>query len=137
MNKQNKRLAQLSLLIFSFGLLVSGGNGRFAGEAGSGEGAKSLEAYWSETDLNELDIVNLLGEKSCHENERSFLACVNSVSGMAERLKLKVDTTGQVSPLGPMDMEKRLTERADLEVWTEAYRRIFLLPISGTLFARI
>lgn len=82
---------------------------------------KNLEAYWAETDLNEYDLMRLLGDKQCHQSERQFLACVNAISSMADRLRLKLTTAGTFEPMSNQDMERRLSEKSDLTAWRTFY----------------
>lgn len=83
---------------------------------------KNLESYWSETDLNEYDFVKFMADDNCLKSERQFMACVNAISSVAERLKLKFATNGEFEPLTDADIEDRLTEKSELSIWKSIYR---------------
>lgn len=83
---------------------------------------KNLEAYWSETDLNEYDFVRFLADDNCLATERQFMACVNAISSIADRLRLKFTVDGEFEKLTTSDMERRLTEKSDLSAWRNRFR---------------
>lgn len=83
---------------------------------------KNLEAYWAETDLNEYDFIKFMADDNCLKAERQFMACVNAISSVAERLKWKLNPAGEFEPLTDADIEDRLTEKSELAAWKSIYR---------------
>lgn len=120
----NSRLLRLVSLLVVLSLLFPGGAWNF--EAGKGLKStalapKSLETYWAEADLNEFDLIRFLADQNCLQSQRHFLACVNSVSSMAERLRLRFTRDGKFTDLTAEDMERRLSEKMDLAEWRNAF----------------
>lgn len=84
--------------------------------------SKSLESYWAETDLEEYDFVKFMADDNCLKAERQFMACVNAISSVAERLKLKLTSKGEFESLTDADIDERLTEKSELAQWKAIYR---------------
>lgn len=124
------RVTRISALIVVMALLYPGQRLGFRMETGVTDStrAKSIETYWSETDLSEFDLLRFLTDETCLDSQRDFLACVNSISSMAERMKLKFRQDGAFETLSPEDMESRLTEKTDLSGWKDVFDRPGYVP---------
>jgi hypothetical protein len=48
-------------------------------------GLKTSDQYWAETGLGKTELEALITDESCHSSQQLFLACVNSLSQMAEK----------------------------------------------------
>lgn len=117
------RLTRLLLLILVMLMLLPGLGRNFDNMKTSPKNVevKSLEAYWAETDLNEMDLLRRLEDVECRSNQRQFLACVNAVTAMAEKSRLKVTTTGQIQAMTAADFDRHLSEKVDLAEWQTAF----------------
>jgi carboxyl-terminal processing protease len=91
-------------------------------------GAKSTDQYWHETGLSSRELELLLGPASCLQNHRNFLGCVNAISAMAERYDLVLERSGELAPMTPEAIERRLTERKELKAWEESFGREEMSP---------
>jgi carboxyl-terminal processing protease len=81
-------------------------------------GNKSLDDYWAETDLSPKELDSLLDNRVCYADRLSYLACVNSVSQMAERFNLVLADNGDLRAMTRADIEQRLNEKKDLSRWS-------------------
>ena len=82
-------------------------------------GQKSADKYWAESGLGSRELELLLAPKSCLQDHRHYLGCVNAISAMVERYDLVLDQNGQLSPMTPEAIEKRLTEKKELSTWEQ------------------
>lgn len=117
----SKKLRISSLLVVLCLVYPGGGYSLQRSNLQSSAPAKSIEAYWAETDLSEEDLLRFLSDEQCLNSERQFLACVNALSSMAERSKLRLTREGRLEELSAMDVERRLTEKNDLESWRTSF----------------
>lgn len=81
--------------------------------------SKSLDDYWEDTDLTAADIDVVLRHENCSQSHRKFLACINALSTLAEKLGLVMNLDGTLRPVEGAG-EPRLSERDDLKKWTTA-----------------
>ena len=84
-------------------------------------GFKTADQYWHETGLNSQDLEVLISNESCYSSQKSFLACVNSISSMAERFGLTLDINGSFRKLETSDLKNRSTEKKQLEPWAKLF----------------
>jgi carboxyl-terminal processing protease len=84
-------------------------------------GNKSIDDYWAETDLSSTELDALLDNKICYADRLSYLACVNSVSQMAERFNKVLSENGDLRPMTRADIEQRLNEKKDLTRWASRW----------------
>lgn len=80
---------------------------------------KTLEEYWNETDLDASELEVQLRTDNCSRSQRHFLACVNAVSSIAEKMGFVFLQDGNIRRMTAEDMDLRLTEREDLKRWAE------------------
>jgi carboxyl-terminal processing protease len=85
-------------------------------------GVKTAEQYWADTGLGSQELEDLLSSENCDQNEQSFLACVNSVSQMAEKYGLVMLPDGGFRKLTVRDIEEKASEKKALSKWAAAYR---------------
>ena len=77
-----------------------------------------LEERWENTNLKTEDISNLFLNKYCQLNKKSFVACMNALSQLAEKESLSITEEGSLKPLGQMIPE---TEKERLLYWDQLY----------------
>lgn len=82
---------------------------------------KSIDEYWAETGLKEESLTQLLNEKECYLNQKSFLSCVNAVTAVADKYNLKLTENGQLVRMTKDQVAKRLNEKQDITQWEKAY----------------
>jgi carboxyl-terminal processing protease len=87
-------------------------------------GIKSNDQYWAETGLGSSELETLLEDGNCRTDEQSFLACVNAVGQMAERLDQALLMDGTLRPLTNEDVENRLTEKKELSRWSPKFEEL-------------
>ena len=85
-------------------------------------GVKSIDEYWTETGLTSKELESLITDDVCYSEEKAFLACVNTISTMAERYNLVLNEQGQLAPMNRKEVESRLTEKKELSMWAKVYR---------------
>lgn len=81
---------------------------------------KHLDQYWAETGLEPQSFSDMIDGDSCHSSRRYFLACVNAVQSVANRLGFEFSQSGDILKnqfSGPVE----LTELRQLGPWSEAY----------------
>ena len=86
-------------------------------------GFKTADQYWQETGLNSQDLEVLISNESCYSSQKSFLACVNSISTMAERFGLTLNLDGTFRKLEAGDFKARSTEKKQLEPWAKLFEQ--------------
>lgn len=79
--------------------------------------ARTLEDYWTETGLRARDLEEIVEDESCRSSERYFLACANAMNSVANRLGLKVLTTGEVERTKAGAGGETPNEKTVLEPW--------------------
>lgn len=84
---------------------------------------KSPDAYWADTQLSPQELENLLGQKACYETEKSFLACVNAMSLIAEKYALALDEKGNLKPVEEKALAVRSNEKERMENWQKLYKK--------------
>ncbi len=84
--------------------------------------SKSLDAYWSETQLGTTELESLLSDDSCQNEKKSFLSCVNAANQMADRFSMILDSDFNLRKMAD-PKEKTLTEKEILLNWGKAYDR--------------
>lgn len=82
---------------------------------------KSVDEYWKNSDLLETDLQSLLKDENCLSSQIKFLACVNSINTVADRLGLFLQENGEFRVLSGTDFDLRLTEKKGLEAWTDKF----------------
>lgn len=90
--------------------------------------------YWAETGLSDQELLKLLKTENCYSSPDLFLACVNSISSMAEKYRLVLNLEGQLIEASPSEIQSRLTEKSELQQWQakfEGHKEVSL-PISFT-----
>lgn len=79
---------------------------------------KSIEQYWTETDISDAALTDLIDDQTCASSERYFLACANAVMSVAGRYNLQLNLEGHIVAAdknsGTINTEKQL-----LEPWKE------------------
>lgn len=55
-----------------------------------------VENYWHETDLKESELLNLIQDSQCHSSRRYFLACINAISSVSNKLNLFITFSGHL-----------------------------------------
>lgn len=85
---------------------------------------KSPDAYWADTNLNPQELESLLEKKGCAESEKSFLACANAVSLIAEKYSFRVDEQGRLLPLEEKDLIMRANEKERMKEWEGLYGKV-------------
>lgn len=80
--------------------------------------AKTVDEYWAETGLGPEALEDVVDDDSCRSSQRYFLACVNAVGSVADRLGLRFTTDGRLLR-GTAGADA--TERDLLEPWKEFY----------------
>lgn len=58
--------------------------------------SQGVENYWHETDLRESELLNLIQDSQCHSSRRYFLACINSITSVSNKLNLYITFDGQL-----------------------------------------
>lgn len=82
---------------------------------------KNVDDYWQQSDLTEADFLHMLRDENCLSSQQQFLACVNAINSIADRLGLFLQENGQLRPMGGSDFEMRLTEKKGLERWIDQF----------------
>lgn len=91
-------------------------------------GAKSTDAYWTETGLSSRELEALLAPSNCLKDHRNFLGCVNTISAMGERYRLTLNRDGRLVAMTADLLESRLTERRELTDWEKSLSSEELSP---------
>lgn len=118
MERYKQRLTKIILIGLMIGSLLPQTN---RGSKESIVGVKSVDDYWSETDLTTEDLENLLRPPQCQRDFRHFLACANAVSAVAEKMGLVLTENGKIKNPDSQDVGVRLSEREDLKKWTDKF----------------
>ena len=84
---------------------------------------KSPDAYWADTQLSERELTNLLAKKACYENEKSFLACANALTLVAEKYSLALNEKGKLQRLDDREIAVRLNEKERMKNWRALYAK--------------
>lgn len=82
---------------------------------------KNVDDYWQQSDLTETDFQSMLRDENCLSSQQKFLACVNAINSVADRLGLFLQQNGQLRPLSGTDFDLRLTEKKSLEGWIDQF----------------
>lgn len=80
---------------------------------------KSPDQYWAETGLSSKELETLLADQSCLHDQKSFLACVNSINVMAEKFGLSLNQQGQLAPTAN---DGAGTEKSQLKSWESIFQ---------------
>ncbi|MFN7727938.1 MAG: S41 family peptidase [Bdellovibrio sp.] len=91
-------------------------------------GAKSADYYWQNAGLSSRELEIVLGPQSCLQDHKTFLGCVNAIGAMAERYNLALSQDGQLVPLTDEMIQKRLTEKRELQDWEHVFAAKELSP---------
>jgi carboxyl-terminal processing protease len=83
---------------------------------------KTGDQYWAETGLGAKELESLITQKSCYISKQSFLACVNSISQMAEKFTYVLSADGSLRPMQAEDIASKGTEKTELTKWTNFYQ---------------
>jgi carboxyl-terminal processing protease len=78
---------------------------------------KSVEAYWTETNLNENALEELLQDSLCSSSERHFLSCTNAILSVANRYNLTISENGKLVSLNSKSTQDMSSEKKQLEPW--------------------
>lgn len=84
-------------------------------------GEKTVDDYWKQSDLSEADLQGLLRDENCLSSQIKFLACVNAINTVADRVGLFLQENGKFRILTGSDFDLRLTEKAGLQAWTDKF----------------
>lgn len=84
-------------------------------------GFKTGDQYWAETGLGTKELESLITDETCRSSKQMFLACVNSLSQMAEKYNMVITTDGQLKELEVSDIQDRLTEKKELSKWASVF----------------
>lgn len=88
------------------------------------KGVSSSNQYWIDVGLESSLIDKVLSQSHCISSAKNYLACVNAISSMAQKVDLVFTTKGELRPLTSKDLSQRLTEKSELEMW----RKVLLDP---------
>jgi carboxyl-terminal processing protease len=95
-------------------------------------GVVSTHNYWAQTGLSDQELLKLLKNENCYSSSELFLACVNSISSMAERYRLVLNLEGHLVEASSQEIKLRLTEKSELELWRAQFdhKKEISLPVS-------
>lgn len=93
--------------VVAIAFIIAGGTSAINGDAQSK--VKTVEDYWAETGLTLADLHEYVANDKCHGSEQKFLACINAVGAMAEKLGLGLTEKGLL--LGNVEAKGRTTEK--------------------------
>lgn len=82
---------------------------------------KTADQYWADTGLKSAELETLLADQSCLHDQRSFLACVNALSLIAEKYNLTLNRDGSFSPRSTSSLDVVATERIQLQAWENIF----------------
>ena len=82
---------------------------------------KNIDSYWQQSDLTEMDLQVLLQDENCLSSQIKFLACVNAINTVADRVGLFLQENGKFRVLTGSDFDLRLTEKSGIEAWTDKF----------------
>lgn len=82
--------------------------------------AKSLQVYWSESNLNTEMLDQIFGSAQCQKNQTQFLGCIYSLESIAHKLGLGLSDQGKLFliPEGEILAE---TEKESVRRWKKIY----------------
>lgn len=116
--ERRRLLLRTALLIAA----IASAMGLWAGRRGASTAdvqAFSVEQYWRDTGLSPRDLGELIDDDFCPSSQRAFLACVNVLLVVGDRLHRTLDFEGAWRPtLGSLD---DITEKTRLEPWKSFY----------------
>lgn len=82
---------------------------------------KSVDKYWADSGLVSEDLSELIDNQSCGSSLRYFLACVNAIASIANRMDLTLVRSGETIEVKPLRSSVELNERQLLEPWRKFY----------------
>lgn len=115
---------------FLIGVVLAGVGGLsaktnvFSSAVTNSNSPKKIEKYWSEANLNDRALFDLISNSNCRSSEKYFLACVNSVVQiLADNHQHLSVTSGQVEVAGVLTdrHEDEITERQRLAEYALLY----------------
>lgn len=105
-------------VFIAFSVLAMGVAARWNATSRESSSAKTVDEYWAETGLGPEALEDVVDDDSCRSSQRYFLACVNAVGSVADRLGLRFTTDGRLLR-GTAGGDS--TERDLIEPWKEFY----------------
>jgi carboxyl-terminal processing protease len=119
MTRLKRSLLLLALELFCFGPAFFQQN--------VDRGNRSIDDYWTETDLTSTELETLLANEICYSDKISYLACANAINQIVERFGVVLTTTGKLKDITLDDIENKNSEKQALAPWAEAWDQNHLM----------
>ena len=86
---------------------------------------KRIEKYWTETDISEKELFDLVSNSNCQSSEKYFLACVNSVTqNLSDKHQYLSPETGEVESASAANLDDdEMSEKQRLSAYVQIYTR--------------